>query len=303
MISYLTHDCIDKTLWDECVAHAPNGNVYAWSWYLDLVHPGWEALVELRDDKYLSIMPLTKKKKFGISYLCQPFFAQQLGVFSIEPVTENFTKRFLRAIPSKYRLVEIRLNEGNPIEENCRGLEFHRNHLLDLHNDYDILFSHYHENTKRNLKKSLKYNLTIEKGIPIANVIQLFRTHRGASVTHWGDAEYERLTRLADNAIILNNAFVCGVKNADGGSIICGALFMKSHNRITFLFSGNNDEGKECQAMTYLIDQVIRENAGRDLVFDFEGSDDVNLARFYQGFGSESVSYPGVAYRFRNPFR
>ncbi len=59
MINYLKHDQIDQQRWDDCIAHAPNGLVYAWSWYLDIVHPGWEALVEIVDDKYLSVMPLT----------------------------------------------------------------------------------------------------------------------------------------------------------------------------------------------------------------------------------------------------
>ena len=55
--------------------------------------------------------------------------------------------------------------------------------------------------------------------------------------------------------------------------------------------------------MTFLIDQVIRKYAGQSLTLDFEGSDDDNLARFYQGFGSRPVSYPGFSYRFRNPLR
>ena len=53
MIAYLTHDQIDKSRWDDCIAHAVNGMAYAWSWYLDVVHPGWEALVEMKEDKYL----------------------------------------------------------------------------------------------------------------------------------------------------------------------------------------------------------------------------------------------------------
>jgi hypothetical protein len=63
MITYLKHERIDPNRWDECIAAAPNGNVYAWSWYLDLVHPGWDALVEIDSDKYLTVMPITKKKK------------------------------------------------------------------------------------------------------------------------------------------------------------------------------------------------------------------------------------------------
>ena len=73
---------------------------------------------------------------------------------------------------------------------------------------------------------------------------------------------------------------------------------MVSHGRITFLFSGNNALGKELQAMTFLIDQVIREFAGQPLVLDFEGSDDENLARFYLGFCSKQVLYPSYTFRF-----
>lgn len=302
MIQYLTHDQIDKNRWDACVNQSVNGNVYAWSWYLDIVHPGWDALVEVIEGNYLTIMPITKKKKYGISYLCQPFFVQQLGVFSLEPVTPGKTMAFLQAIPRRYRLVEIRLNEQNNLPNSSKGVEWHRNHLLDLNNSYDSLLSQYHENTRRNLKKSLNHGLQLVKSVSVQNVIDLFRANRGASVKHWGDEEYARLVRLTDTAISSSNAFVYGAQKADNDEIICGALFTKSHHRITFLFSGNNMEGRSAQAMTFLIDQVIQEYAGQPFVFDFEGSDDAQLARYYHGFGAKDVTYPGVRYRFCNPF-
>ena len=303
MITYLTHEKIDKVLWDDCVAHASNGIVYAWSWYLDVVHPGWEALVEMKDGKYLSIMPLTCKKKYGISYLCQPFFVQQLGVFSLADVTPETTKTFLQAIPKKYRLVEIRLNENNPIDSTWPGVDLHRNHLLDLNQDYNILSSNYHDNTKRNLKKSLSYDLQLVEEVSIHKVIELFRNDRGASVKHWGDVEYARLEHLTTTALSSSKAFVYGIKTFDNDDIICGVLFMLSHQRLTFLFSGNSKKGKEVQAMSFLMDQVIRKFAGQSLTFDFEGSDDDNLARFYQGFGGAPVFYPSFTYRLKNPLR
>lgn len=303
MINYLTSEQIDKSRWDDCVAHAVNGNVYAFSWYLDLVHPGWEALVEMIDGNYVTIMPITKKKKYLINYLCQPFFVQQLGVFSRQPITEETTVAFLKSIPRKYRLVEIRLNENNPLPKDAKGVEWHRNHLLDLNKEYSLLSNDYHENTKRNLKKSLNYGLTLVCDADIQEIISLFRENRGASIAHWGDAEYARLSHLTESAKASGNAFVYGVKSLNDNEIICGALFMKSHNRITFLFSGNNALGKESQAMTFLIDHVVREYAGQPLVLDFEGSDDENLARFYHGFGAEPIIYPGFTYRCFNPFR
>ena len=303
MITYLTHEHIDLKRWDDCISQAPNGLVYAWSWYLDIVHPEWDALVEMEGDKYLSVMPITHKRKCFVNYLCQPFFVQQLGVFSLDPITPETTQAFLKAIPRKYRLVEIRLNEKNPVEMSWQGIGIHRNHLLDLHRDYNSLSFEYHDNTQRNLKKSLKYGLQLVEGVSIQELIRLFRNDRGAMVKHWGDAEYARLERLTEAAITSSNAFVYGVKSSDNDEIICGALFMKSHHRITFLFSGNSKVGKEVQAMSYLIDKVIQMYSGQPLVLDFEGSDDENLARFYHGFGGKPVSYPSYTYRWKNPLQ
>lgn len=292
MINYLTHDQIDKRLWDACVGQAPNGNSYAWSWYLDIAHPGWEALVECVDGKYLTAMPLTGKKKFGIHYLCQPFFVQQLGVFSVMPLSPARVQEFLEAIPKKYRLIEINLNEGNPLPEPVREVQYHRNCLLDLQYDYQTLLSNYHENTKRNLKKSLNYGLRLVKEVSVEKIIALFRADRGVAVKHWKDEEYLRLQRLVEQATTSSNALVYGVQEIDKENVICGAIFLFTHQRITYLFSGNSAEGKRVQAMTFLLDQVVREFSNRPLTLDFEGSDDENLARYYLGFGAREQKYP-----------
>lgn len=302
MITYLTHEKIDRKRWDDCIEHAVNGLVYAWSWYLDVVHPGWEALVEMDGDNYFSVMPITRKRKYLVPYICQPFFAQQLGVFSRRPLTCDSIASFLHAIPKKHLLVEIRLNEGNPVPEGLAGVDFHRNHLLDLNYHYDILYSHYHENTKRNLKKSFNHSLRLVSLDDLSPIIALFRKNRGAQVKHWGDDEYDRLEHLSSVALSSGNAFVYGVQESDNKEIICGALFLVSHRRITFLFSGNSDLGKSCHAMTFLLDSVIREYSNQHYVLDFEGSDDDDLARFYQGFGSAAVFYPGYTYRLSDSF-
>ena len=96
MIRYLTHNQIDTQRWDECIAQSPDGLVYAWSWYLDVVHPDWEALVE---DDYGAVMPLTGNKKFGINYLFQPFFTQKFGVFG----KKRFQKRRLSSFWRRFR--------------------------------------------------------------------------------------------------------------------------------------------------------------------------------------------------------
>ncbi len=291
MINYLEHDAIDKAKWDVLIAEC--GNVYAYSWYLDIVHPGWEALVE---DDYQSVMPLTGGKKFGVNYLFQPFFVQQLGVFSKSPMTAETTEVFMKAIPLKYRFAEIRLNEGNVFSESEQSVEYHRNVLLDLNQEYEDIRADYHQNTKRNLAKAEACNLQLVTSVIPYHVVALFRDNRGALLDKWGDAEYGVLTHLAQVAQKRNAAFILGVSEKGVGQLLCAAIFMKTKDRITFLFSGLTEEGKQRQAMTYLLDQVIQQNAHQPMTFDFEGSDDENLARFYLGFGGKEVKYPSYTF-------
>ena len=296
MIQYLQHNQIDRAKWDATIAEC--GNIYAYSWYLDIVHPGWEAIIE---DDYQVVMPLTGGKKFGINYLFQPYFVQQLGVFSKTPITPEKTKVFLQSIPSKYRFAEIRLNESNTFNDNIQSIEYHRNVILDLNQDYASIRANYHTNTKRNLAKAESNNLQLVDTVIPYHVVALFTDNRGALLDKWGKAEYARLIELTKVAVHRKAAFLLGVTEKGVGELLCAAIFMKTNKRITFLFSGLKQEGKDKQAMTYLLDQVIQQNANRPLTFDFEGSDDDNLARFYLGFGGVEVKYPSYTFNRLSP--
>ena len=291
MIRYLEHNQIDKKKWDATIEEC--GNIYAYSWYLDVVHPQWEALVE---EDYVSVMPLTGGKKFGVHYLFQPYFVQQLGVFSKAPLTEEKMDEFLMAILRKNRFCEIRLNESNTLSKDNKLFEYHRNILLDLNQDFKSIREHYHTNTKRNLTKAEGNNLQIVDTVIPYHVVALFTDNRGALLDKWGEAEYARLVALTKVAVNKKHAFILGVTEKGVGQLLCAAIFMKTKDRVTFLFSGLTEEGKQRQAMTFLLDQVIQKYANQPMTFDFEGSDDDNLARFYFGFGGHEVKYP--SYRF-----
>ena len=66
MIRYLKNHEINTEKWDECIMNAFNGIVYAYSWYLDIVHETWDALIE---GDYERVMPLPVSEKCGVSYI------------------------------------------------------------------------------------------------------------------------------------------------------------------------------------------------------------------------------------------
>src|SRR5437016_14568872 len=101
MIRYFQHHQIDKKKWDDSIRRSVNGMVYAYSWYLDVVSPNWNALIE---GNYEAVFPLTWRKKYGFYYLYQPLFTQQLGVFfSVKKINGATVQEFLDSIPAQYR--------------------------------------------------------------------------------------------------------------------------------------------------------------------------------------------------------
>jgi len=287
-IRYLQRHDIDVLRWNDCISHAVNGNIYAFSWYLDEVCPGWSALV--RGD-YEQVFPLTARKKFGIHYLYQPFFTQQLGLFSQVHLTENDVSEFLEAIPAKYRLIEINLNAYNKVTGKDFNIRQNLNLELDLIPDYDTLRKSYNDNLKRKLRKAESAGITIRPLPSIKELIVLFRENKGKEVSTFKERDYQTLVSLVLQGE-RHKAFESAAAFLPDGSLCAGAVFAFSNHKAIFLFSGSDDRAKATGAMSLLIDNFIRHHCEQHLTLDFEGSNDPDLARFYRSFGSAETAYP-----------
>ncbi len=262
--------------------------VYVYSWYLDIVSPGWNALIE---EGYTYVFPLTWKKKYGIQYLYQPFFTQQLGIFSVEnKISEKKIREFLEAIPEQYRLVEIQLNSANTSSQKNFKVSERITHHLELNNSYEEIYSSYSENLKRNIKRAYKNKIELFTGVEVSDVIRLFRINKGKDIASLGRKEYEILGHLIHEATTRKLISILGAKTSEG-KLCAGAVFLQSDHEYIFLFSATNDSARNSGAMSLIIDYFIRTHVNENGKLDFEGSMDKNLARFYKSFGSSEVVY------------
>ncbi|TAL60869.1 MAG: GNAT family N-acetyltransferase [Bacteroidetes bacterium] len=286
MIGHISHSRINKKKWDECIEHSQNSLIYAYSWYLDVVCPNWEALVE---DDYKSVMPLTTRKKYGIEYLYPPYFTQQLGIFSKEKTSRQKVEEFLNAIPSRYKFLEINLNIYNTFELSGFQVKKNINIELSLDSSYEWLRKKFSEDTRRNIKKAVKYSIKLRKEIPPAELISIFRKNTGKKINNLTDKNYNILLRLINTCIQKGFAQVWGAFSE--GKLCAGVVWLIKGNRSIFLFSATDQQAKKTGAMFYLIDKFIQEYAGSKMILDFEGSNLPGLARFYKGFGSEEYVY------------
>ena len=78
------------------------------------------------------------------------------------------------------------------------------------------------------------------------------------------------------------------------GQLIASAAFFFSHKRAYYIMVGNHPDGKTLGASHALINTFIKDNAGENLLLDFEGSDIPSLAFFYSSFGAVEEKYSAV---------
>ncbi len=286
-ISYVKHNDIDFSKWDDCINHSLNGIVYAYSWYLNIVAGEWDALI---GDDYRAVFPLVKGKKYGVLYLYQPLFTQQLGVFSPIRIDSQIIKSFLDSIPKKFQYQIINFNTYNYLE-NVEGEVFERvTYQFDLIQPYFDLSSNYNDNTKRNISKSIAMGVSVNKMLSVADYIHFKR--QNLIVPLKGDP-IERLNRIMLQALEKGVGEIYAAFT-DQRELCAAAFFIRSNEKVIYLSAASNELGRTNRAMFTLVDQFINDYSESHLVLDFEGSSIVSVARFYAGFGAKKCTYQQI---------
>lgn len=291
-LQYLHRHQIDINKWDHCIDAAANGLIYASSVYLDHMTTDWDALV-LGD--YEAVMPLPKRKKWSIPYVYQPAFIASLGVFGNQ-LTKELVEQFFDAIPSSFKLVTQRLNYGNNFSQ-LRGVaRLHNNYVLSLHEPYEKLSKQYRENIKRNIKKAQQLGNRYATDIEVSAVVALARPQLD-HIVKLTTSDYDNFIRLYQVLKQQGRAMACGVYTQSNELVASCVYFFSAHarsKRAYYILVGNHPNGRTLGASHYLIDRFIHDQAGQDLLLDFEGSDVRNLAFFYESFGAQTELYPAL---------
>jgi hypothetical protein len=279
LIRFLGHNEIERAKWDGCIAGSSFETLYPYSWYLDLVSPGWEALVK---GDYDMVMPLTHTRKYRFHFLLQPILAQQLGVFSRKRPEEEDLQEFIRGIPGRFMVVDICLNCHNlKLPEGTR--KYNRvNYELDLRDSATT----YSENTRRNLQKGLSHPFEF-RNIDAGQYLDLkFSPEEEITV----DRDY--LENLFRGLTEMKRAEIFGLFLED--ELQAAAILGYAESRVIYMNGCSNTSGKETRAMFVLMDRLINLSREKYPVFDFEGSNLPGIARFFDGFGGFSTVYPRI---------
>lgn len=281
---------IDEPAWNRCIETAPHSLTYAFTWYLDaLCENRWDALVY---GNYEAVMPLPSNQKYGIRYLYQPYFCQQLGLFG----RQELLPLFLEEIRKKYRYADICLHTETTELPGIPGER--KTYWLPLEKPYPELRKKYNSNGLKSLRQlENKYGqLKLEPWADFGRIIRAYQQHLKKKKAGSGIAgQTDRIT--SKHYLLFENALKAASNHnmteayflvTEDGRELAAAIFLRSRNHYHYL-AGVPLESRN--GLHGLIDAFIALKSGTMAVLDFEGSEIPEIAFFFEKFGARSIQY------------
>ncbi len=283
-IKILAAKHIDKIKWDHCVAANTNGLIYSSTTYLDAMAKNWQGVVV---DDYAAVMALPWKRKLGIRYGYTPAFIQQLGL--IGQIPKDDLSRILKLIYRFVALADIHFNFGNTDVQQLLPVIPRNNFIIDLSEGYTLIKSRYKSNLIENIRKASHESLVYSTA-EISEGISLYHAQYQSRLKHTHEKDYSHFSMICELLHKKDQCFVRTAKTQQNG-ILAIAVFLKDSKRIYNIMNTTTPEGRQKEANHFLLNQVIHEFAGQDLLFDFEGSELPGVREFYEGFGVKNQPY------------
>jgi Acetyltransferase (GNAT) domain len=297
-IQYLLHYQIDKKKWDECINRSVNRLIYAKSFYLDAMAANWDGIV-LND--YEAVMPLTWKKKWGITYLYQPAFIQQGGIFFTCQLSADVIKAFIGRAFSAFKFAEITFNYLNDLSS-LKGLQVsHRNnYVLPLTKSYLEIHAGYPASITKNLKRAKSFGLEYRQDDNYNRILKLYENLYAKRLPYFSSNDFSNFASVCKILWQQNNLVVRKVANTKN-ELLAAVVLLKDNNRLYNIISCVTKDGRDAEANYFLYDSVIQEFCNTDYTLDFEGSDIKGIADFYSRFKAINQTYPFAKVNNLNP--
>jgi len=302
-ISIINNLYLDKDKWNNCVEKAVNTNIYAFTWYLDIVSKNWEGLIY---GDYELVFPIIFQKPFFFKKIYHPLFCQQLGPFASNTKllhNEDVVLSILQFLVLRYKKFTFSINHhvSNLFKKIIQDNKLMINYLdrvnleLDLSLTHNRIISSYSTNHKRTLKlnySNLKWDIETKINTDYINeFLASYKQYVGFKANLTANS-HATIQSIIHYALKQNIGFLIGIRDKEC-QLLGAAFFIVSRNRDILLF---NFSAKilNFNIMTIIIDQYIKMNVKKNKVLDFEGSNIQSLKRFYKGFGAVEKNYTHI---------
>lgn len=270
---------IDLEKWNDCIAKNANGLIYAQYQYLSFLTKNWSAIII---DDYEAVMPLPWNSKWGIKYYQAIPFIQQLGL--IGKIDQRLFPVVLKRVVEFAKYGDIFFNFSNQELVNTIRTDAKTNLVLDLNQDYSYISNQYHKDLIHNLEKAKKYHPIYVENSNYLDTLQIYK-HQYGKRFHWiSESDFQQLSKTLTFYQSKQQCLVRTLIDQTTEELLASAILLMDKKRLYLLINAITPRGRQQSSNHLLIDKIINEFSGTDLLLDFEGSEIKGVKDFYMNY-------------------
>lgn len=285
MIVYLKNSEIDREQWDNCIRNSATARPYAYSWYLDIMAPGWEALI---DDDYDSVFPVPSSIRFGIKYTTTPTFIQQLGAFSPDKPASETILEFLDYMPDIFKLTDLCV--GQKVEHQRYKTYEKLNYEINLSSQYEKISERYSTECRKYVSRAAKKGFELTGKVSPEELADLCMVNKRLNLRRVKLSDYKRVVDLMYYCISNGKGSITGVRGSRK-KLVYGIFHIKMPGSISVILEANTIGSIEKHIRYFIINEIIKDNAPTAALFDFAGTSDNLTVPIGKLFGGIEVPY------------
>lgn len=291
------------TDWNDIVLSHPDYSFFHTQEWIDLISRSYNykniSIVNNEADSAFEYFPLMEINSFitgkravslPFSDYCEPLFNDQSSF------DKHFNKLIVKGRESGWKYLEIKGGEKFLSQHEPATIDF--GHLLQLVSDEQKLFSQFSSNTKRNIKKALSEELTIEISSSEKSVIDYYNLNCITRKRHGLPPQpFLFFKYLFDKIISKGKGTICLA--AQNGQIIAGAVYLHFGKKVLYKYGASDLTFQNLRANNLVMWEAIRHYAKlgfQDFYFGKTEPENEGLRRFKIGWNTKE--YELKTYRF-----
>jgi hypothetical protein len=298
MIVYLKNTEIDREHWDTCLKNSGVGKPYPYSWYLDIMAPGWEALI---DDDYDSLFPVPAREILGLKFTTTPVFVQQLGAYSPDKPAISALTEFLDYMPEIFRVTDLSI--GQKTDYPGYWIRERQNYVINLSYTYGTLAGRFTPDCRSIILSGTRKKIMVVSDVTPEEMTGLCIANRKLSGVNAGKADYEKLGKLMKHCLKTKKGRILGVRTY-GRKLIYGIFLIHLHGSITVIAEAHTPRSIERNLSYHVINGIIKEHSASMKILDLAGASLKSSTPAGIMFGGMAIPYYRICRnRILWPFR
>ena len=261
----------------------------------------WDVALAFNGNLLSGAMPFVTNSKLGLKQITLPFLTPYLGpiiIFPSDLKKENYLSHkrkviteLVKAIPTTDRFItqtDFEFDYWSPFSWEGYKQTTRYSYVLGTDKTEETLFNGLKPNIRKHIKKASSF-YEISNSSSVNELYELHESDLNAKNIKILFSK-DQLTHL-DKALAAEQKRTILIATDTNNVVVCAFYLVFDHQYTHYLLGAVSESHRNSGVMSLLMWEAIKISQSKGLTFNFEGSMNKNIERFFTSFGPELTPY------------